>query len=170
MKARLDHICWFQSRICYFVKSVLCLAFKRTVFRPCWHELKRVPFLAQIFFQDEVNLHDWSWKRARFQLHVNKALTWVFLVQIFIWLQTFSIWPIGSTPVSKHKPCLKQPQIHKKNGISWKKTQIWANLPSCSYFNFISFKKVSNWAIFFRADCKQDIFLKGLFITGSVEI
>ena len=42
--------------------------------RPCCHELKRGPFSAPILSPYEVNFQNWSWKRARFQLHVNKAL------------------------------------------------------------------------------------------------
>ena len=55
------------------LKEVLLICSCKRGLRPCWHELKTVPFSAPIFFPYEVNFQNWSWKRARFQLHVNKA-------------------------------------------------------------------------------------------------
>ena len=64
--------CWFKKKF-----GVYLVALFYDAFRPCWHELKRLPFSAQIFFPYEVNFQNWSWKRSRLKLYVNNALSLV---------------------------------------------------------------------------------------------
>ena len=70
----------------------------RRSLRPRWHELIKGPFSAPISITYEVNFQNWSWKRASFQLHVDRVdmslnqtlFQLQFCAIYFIWDQNWS--------------------------------------------------------------------------------